>query len=83
MDILNLDGKTISHEVDQKLASARVMLRPAMEGRGIIAGGAVRTVVELAGVKDIYSRTSGKVRTTFNLAKACIDALKKTNLKIK
>jgi ribosomal protein S5 len=35
--------------------------------------------LKLAGIKDVYSKTAGKIRTTFNLAKACIDALKKTN----
>ncbi len=72
---VNLDGKTIAHDVRQKLASARVLLRPAKEGRGIIAGGAVRTVVELAGVKDIVSKSYG-TSNKLNVARATIEALK-------
>ncbi len=72
---VNLDGKTIAHDVRQKLASARVLLRPAKEGRGIIAGGAVRTVVELAGVKDIVSKSYG-TSNKLNVARATIEALR-------
>jgi len=72
---VNLDGKTIAHDVRQKLASAKIMLRPAKEGRGIIAGGAVRTVVELAGVRDIVSKSYG-TSNKLNVARATIEALK-------
>ena len=72
---VNLDGKTIAYDVRQKLASARILLRPAKEGRGIIAGGAVRTVVELAGVKDIVSKSYG-TSNKLNVARATIEALK-------
>jgi len=72
---VNLDGKTIAYDVLQKLASAKVMLRPAKEGKGIIAGGAVRTVVELAGVKDIVSKSYG-TSNKLNVARATIEALK-------
>ncbi len=72
---VNLDGKTIAHDVRQKLASARVLLRPAKEGRGIIAGGAVRTVVELAGIKDVVSKSYG-TSNKLNVARATVEALK-------
>ncbi len=72
---VNLDGKTIAHDVRQKLASAKIMLRPAKEGRGIIAGGAVRTVVELAGVRDIVSKSYGTANK-LNVARVTIEALK-------
>ncbi len=75
MITVNLDGHTIAHDVQQKLASARIMMKPAREGRGIIAGGAVRTVVELAGVKDIVSKSYG-TSNKLNVARATIEALK-------
>ena len=67
----------IPHAVTAKYSSAMVMIMPA-KGRGVVAGSSVRNVIILAGIKDIYSQTRGKTRTTFNLAKACIDALQKT-----
>ncbi len=72
---VNLDGNTIAHDVRQKLASAKIMMKPAKEGRGIIAGGAVRTVVELAGVKDVVSKSYG-TSNKLNVARATIEALK-------
>ena len=75
MITVHLDGHTISHDVQQKLASARIMMKPAREGRGIIAGGAVRTVVELAGVKDVVSKSYG-TSNKLNVARATIEALK-------
>jgi small subunit ribosomal protein S5 len=50
-----IKGNTIAHDVEFKLGSAKVMLRPAKEGRGIVAGGAVRAVVDLSGIKDVVS----------------------------
>jgi small subunit ribosomal protein S5 len=72
---VNLDGNTIAHDVNQKLASAKIMMKPAKEGSGIIAGGAVRTVVNLAGVKDIVSKSYG-TSNKLNVARATIEALK-------
>ena len=73
--IVNRDGSTIAHDINQKLASARVLLKPAKEGRGIIAGGAVRTVVELAGIRDIVAKSYGS-SSKLNVARATIEALK-------
>jgi len=75
MITVNLDGKTISHDVRQKLGSARILIRPATEGRGIIAGGAVRTVVELAGVRDIVAKSYGTANK-LNVARCTIEALR-------
>lgn len=72
---VKMDGKTISHDVFKKLGSARVMLKPAQEGRGIIAGGAVRAVVDLAGIRDIVSKSMG-TSNKLNVARATIEALK-------
>lgn len=69
---------TIPHEIYQKLGSAKILLKPAVKGHGIIAGGVVRIILELGGVKDVTSKilgTSNKV----NNAKCVIEALK--NLK--
>jgi small subunit ribosomal protein S5 len=74
MITVNLDGNTIAHDIKQKLGSARVLLRPAAEGRGIIAGGAVRTVVELAGVKDVVAKSYG-TSNKLNVARCTIEAL--------
>lgn len=70
---------TIPFEVDGKAGSVRVKLIPAPQGTGLVAGGEMKKILKLAGIKDVYTKTSGRIRTTFNLAKATIDALKKTN----
>lgn len=56
---IKITGKTIAHNVEAKEGSAKVTLRPASEGSGIIAGGSVRVVVELAGIKDISAKMLG------------------------
>lgn len=68
------EDRTIFHEIEVRVGSTKVMLKPAPEGRGLVAGGAVRSVLELAGVKDIVSKTFGS-RTKKNMAEATIKAL--------
>lgn len=71
-------GGTISHEINGKFGACQVFLKPAPEGTGIIAGGPVRAVLELAGVKNIYSKVYGS-RTAINCIRATADGL--VNLK--
>ena len=68
-------GTTIPFDVSQKLGSAKVLLKPATEGQGIIAGGAVRAVVDLAGIKYIVSKSLG-ASNKLNVARATVAALK-------
>lgn len=67
--------KTIPHEVIGKCGVCRVFLKPAPSGTGIIAGGAVRQIMQLAGVKNIYSKVYGR-RTPINVVRATIDAVR-------
>lgn len=70
-----IDRSTIPHEVNAKFLSSRVLLKPAPKGKGIVASGTVRSVVELAGITDIYTKSYGS-RTKQNAAKVTIKALK-------
>jgi len=71
-----VDNRTLSHEVTGICGAAKVLIKPAKAGSGIVAGGPVRDVLELAGVKDIVSKSLGS-NTQINTAKAAMDALKK------
>ena len=70
-----IDNRTISHDITIKEGAVRVMLKPAKEGTGVKAGGPVRDVLELAGVKDVLSKSLGS-STKINAARATLRALK-------
>lgn len=70
-----LDGSTIPHDVKVKYKSSKLMLMPAVPGTGIIAGGAVRKVLELSGVKDILGKSLGS-NNKLNSSRAALDALR-------
>src|SRR3954447_26545325 len=72
---VSLDGTTIPHRVDGHHGAGRVMLRPASAGTGVIAGGPVRAVVEVAGIRDILTKCIGTTNK-INVVKATIDALR-------
>lgn len=72
---------TIPFKTQGKAGSVRVTLIPAPQGTGLVVANELKKVLSLAGIKDVYSQTFGKKRTTFNLVKACMDALEKTNKK--
>ncbi|OGC50676.1 30S ribosomal protein S5 [candidate division WWE3 bacterium RIFCSPLOWO2_01_FULL_37_15] len=73
---VKLKNTTIAHEVHSTFGAAEVFLKPAPKGSGIIAGGAVRVVLELVGVKDISAKMLGSNNRSSNL-KCALEALKK------
>ncbi|HBY09656.1 30S ribosomal protein S5 [candidate division WWE3 bacterium RIFOXYC2_FULL_42_13] len=73
---IKLNGSTISHEVIAKYESAKVFLKPAPKGTGVIAGGAVRPVLELAGIRDISAKMIGANNKISNV-RCTLKALKK------
>ena len=73
-----IKNNTIAHEIHHKKGSAKIILKPAKEGRGVVAGGAVRAVVDFAGIKDVVSKSLGTANK-LNVARATVEALQMLN----
>ncbi len=73
---VKLNNGTITHEIREKFNSARVMLKPAPQGTGVKAGGAMRVVLDLAGIENIVGKMMGS-KNKINNVKATYEALKK------
>ncbi len=71
---VNIHGTTIGHDIEHKYNSSKILLKPASEGTGLIAGGAARPVLELSGVKDIIAKSLGSNNPN-NLVQATVEAL--------
>lgn len=67
---------TIPHMIEKKVKSAKIILKPAKEGTGIIAGGAVRAICDAVGLKNITGKIIGKSTNKINIALATVEALK-------
>jgi len=71
---VNINGTTINHDIEHKYNSSKILLKPASEGTGLIAGGSTRPVLELAGVKDIIAKSLGSNNPN-NLVRTTVEAL--------
>lgn len=77
MIVVALKEGSIPHEVEAKYASARVFLKPAPKGKGLVAGGAMRIICDLAGIENITAKIISKSTNKLSNARATLEALKK------
>ncbi|MWV60943.1 30S ribosomal protein S5 [Helicobacter saguini] len=73
---VNIKGTTIAHDIEYKYNASKILLKPASAGTGVIAGGSARPVIELAGIKDILTKSLGS-NNPYNVVRATFDALAK------
>ncbi|MCX6765259.1 MAG: 30S ribosomal protein S5, partial [Candidatus Nealsonbacteria bacterium] len=76
-------NETIPHQVEAKYSAARILLKPQSKGRGLVAGGTVRVICSMAGIRNISSKVLGRTGNKINNAKATLNALKKLKVKVK
>ena len=79
INVVIVDG-TIPHQVEVKVGPARILLKPQSKGRGLVAGGAVRVICDLAGIKNISSKILSGSKNKLNNARAIIEALRKLKI---
>ena len=72
------NGDTMPHPVTGCFGAAKVLLKPAPAGTGVIAGGVVRAIMELGGVKDVVTKVVGRTSNSINVAWATLEAIKET-----
>lgn len=72
---LKREGKTIPHPIIGRFGSTQVLLRPAADGTGVIAGGVVRAIMELGGVKDVMTKVVARSNNPINVARATFSAM--------
>jgi len=80
VNVVIVEG-TIPHEVQAKSGPAVILLKPQMKGRGLVAGGAVRVICDLAGIKNVSSKILSGSKNKLNNARATMEALKKLKVK--
>ncbi|MDR1378516.1 MAG: 30S ribosomal protein S5 [Synergistaceae bacterium] len=71
-------GDTVPHPIQGEFGAARVLLKPAPAGTGVIAGGVVRAIMELGGVKDVVTKVVGRTSNAINVAWATLEALRES-----
>jgi small subunit ribosomal protein S5 len=71
------DKKSIPHAVEAKFAASRIRLKSGREGRGLVAGGPIRIIADLAGIKNLTGKILGRTANKLNNARATMEALKK------
>ncbi|PAF42704.1 30S ribosomal protein S5 [Helicobacter sp. 11S03491-1] len=71
---VKIKGTTIAHDIEHKYNASKILLKPASEGTGVIAGGSARPVIELAGIKDILTKSLGS-NNPYNVVRATVNAL--------
>ncbi len=71
------DKGLIPHETEGKFGSSRIYIKPSLGGRGLVAGGSVRTILDLAGVKNASAKILSRSKNKLNNARAALDALRK------
>jgi small subunit ribosomal protein S5 len=79
--IVPIKDATIPHEVGAKFGASKVILKPAKKGRGLVAGGVVRVICDLAGIENISSKVVSRTTNKLNNARATLEALKRLRIR--